>query len=170
MKALAVNRKRLVIRGVLIVLLVVLCFALYYAGKEHEILLDNKAADIDGVHYEPLEYVRVSVKSNVKPITLSSGERGAVKISGPRHTIKAEVIDRSTGEITERSERSLNFGKISTLVISVPALTKNATGVYLPLPGKSVPTPPPLSEPTPPSAESEAEPEVPSLSDGAFSN
>ena len=42
----SVNKKRLVIRLVLLALLVVLCFLLYYYGKQHEILLDNKPAEI----------------------------------------------------------------------------------------------------------------------------
>ncbi|MDD3673813.1 MAG: hypothetical protein PHG70_09880, partial [Synergistaceae bacterium] len=65
----SVNKKRLVIRLILLALLVVLCFLLYYYGKEHEILLDNKTVEINGQSYKAVEFVRITINEDAeKPI------------------------------------------------------------------------------------------------------
>ena len=43
-----VNKKRLVIRVVLLALIVAFGFLLFYIGKQHEVLLDNKEVEIAG--------------------------------------------------------------------------------------------------------------------------
>lgn len=144
----SVNKKRLVIRLVLLALLVVLCFFLYYYGKEHVILLDNKTADINGTKYEAVGNVKIIINSDQKKsIELNSGERVVVKLSGPGHTIKAEIIDKQTGGVVKSVERDFNFGKTSSLMISIPAVAENAPDVYLPLPGSMTQAPAP--EPAP---------------------
>ena len=41
-----VNKKRLVIRVVLLALIVAFGFLLFYIGKQHEVVLDNKEVEI----------------------------------------------------------------------------------------------------------------------------
>lgn len=142
----AVNKKRLVIRLILFSLLIVLAFLLYYFGKEHEIFLDNKTVDINGKTYEAVKYSRVTVNGDEKgSIELSAEDRDLVKVSGPKHTIKVEIVDEDTEKVIKTEERVFNFGRTSSLMISVPAIAEKAADVYLPLPG--IPTDSPLPDP-----------------------
>ena len=168
----SVNKKRLVIRLVLLALLVVLCFLLYYYGKQHEILLDNKTAEIGGQTYEAAELVRITINGDAsKPTVLNAKERTLVKVTGPRHTIKVEIVDKVADRVIKTEERVFNFGKTSSLMISIPAVAEKVQDVYLPLPGTMVQAPAPAPETSPATETTEtegapgAEMEAPSLSD-----
>lgn len=131
-----VNKKRLVIRLILFSLLIVLSFVLFYFGKEHEILFDNKTVDIDGKTYEAAKYVRVTVDGDENgSLELSAKDRDMVKVKGPKHTIKVEIVDEDTEKVIKTEERVFNFGRTSSFMISVPAVAEKASDVYLPLPG-----------------------------------
>lgn len=139
-----VNKKRLVIRLVLLALLVALGFLLYYYGKEHEVLLDNKTVNIGGQTYEAAEFVRITVNGDTdKQIELYAKERDMVKVTGPRHTIKVEIVDEDSDEVLRTEERVLDLGKASSVMISVPAVAEKAPDVYLPLPGTMTQAPEP---------------------------
>ncbi len=144
----SVNKKRLVIRLVLLSLLIVIGFFLYYYGKEHEILLDNKTVEINGQSYEAAEFVRITINGDAgKAIELYAKERDLVKVTGPKHTIKVEIVDEDSDKVIKTEERDFNFGKISSLMISIPAVAEKAPDVYLPLPGLMTHAPAP--EPAP---------------------
>ncbi|NLD05630.1 MAG: hypothetical protein GX672_07035 [Synergistaceae bacterium] len=144
----SVNKKRLVIRLILLSLIVVVCFLLFYFGKEHELLFDNKTVEINGQSYEALEFVRITINGDAKKsIERYSKERDVVKVSGPKHTIKVEIVDEDSDKVIKSEERVFNFGKTSSLMISVPAVAEKAPDVYLPLPGSM--TQPPAPEPAP---------------------
>ncbi|MCE5184428.1 MAG: hypothetical protein AGIKBDMD_01912 [Synergistaceae bacterium] len=161
----SVNKKRLVIRLVLLALLVALCFFLYYYGKEHEVLLDNKTVEINGQSYEAAEFVRITVNGDAKnKIELYAKERDVVKVNGPNHTIKVEIIDEDSDKVIKTEERDFNFGKTSSFMISVPAVAEKAPDVYLPLPGSMVQAPAPETEPEA-ATETTGEIEPPALSD-----
>ncbi len=139
-----VNKKRLVIRLVLLALLVALGFLLYYYGKEHEVLLDNKTVNIGGQTYAAAEFVRITVNGDTdKQIELYAKERDMVKVTGPRHTIKVEIVDEDSDEVLRTEERVLDLGKASSVMISVPAVAEKAPDVYLPLPGTMTQAPEP---------------------------
>ena len=96
----SVNKKRLVIRLVLLSLLIVIGFFLYYYGKEHEILLDNKTVEINGKSYEAAEFVRITINGDAgKAIELYAKERDVVKVTGPNHTIKVEIVDEDSDKV-----------------------------------------------------------------------
>lgn len=132
----SVNKKRLVIRLVLLALLVVLCFLLYYYGKQHEILLDNKTAEIVGQTYEAAELVRITINGDAsKPTVLNAKERTLVKVTGPRYTIKVEIVDKVADRVIKTEERVFNFGKTSSLMISIPAVAEKHRMYIFPCPG-----------------------------------
>lgn len=159
----AVNKKRLVIRLILFFLLVVLSFVLFYFGKEHEILFDNKTVDIDGKSYEAIKYVRVTVNGDEKgSLELAAEDRDMVKVRGPKHTIKVEIVDEDTEKVIKTEERVFNFGKTSSLMISVPAVAEKAAEVYLPLPGNESESP--LPDPAEQEVETATEPDVKTVS------
>ena len=159
----AVNKKRLVIRLILFSLLVVLSFVLFYFGKEHEILFDNKTVDIEGKTYEAVKYVRVTVNGDEKgSLELTAKDRDMVKVKGPKHTIKVEIVDEDTEKVIKTEERIFNFGRTSSFMISVPAVAEKAPDVYLPLPGNT--TESPLPDPAEQEVETATEPDIKTVS------
>lgn len=163
----SVNKKRLVIRLVLLSFLIVFGFFLYYYGKEHEILLDNKTVEINGKNYEAAEFVRITVNGDAaKQIELYAKERDLVKVTGPKHTIKVEIVDEDSDKVIKTEERVFNFGKTSSLMISVPAVAEKAPDVYLPLPGSMTQAPAPQTAPeTEKKTTEDMEIDAPALSD-----
>ena len=159
----AVNKKRLVIRLILFSLLVVLSFVLFYFGKEHEILFDNKTVDIEGKTYEAVKYVRVTVNGDEKgSLELTAKDRDMVKVKGPKHTIKVEIVDEDTEKVIKTEERIFNFGRTSSFMISVPAVAEKAPDVYLPLPGNTPESP--LPDPAEQEVETATEPDIKTVS------
>ena len=136
MESKSANKKRRVIRLILVFALIMIGFLLYYYGKEHEILLDNKTVEINGRSYEAAEFARITVNGDeMKALELYSNERNLVKVAGPKHTFKVEIVDENTEKVIKSEERTFNFGRTSSFMISVPALAEKAQDVYLPLPG-----------------------------------
>ncbi|MCE5201077.1 MAG: hypothetical protein LLF78_00990 [Synergistaceae bacterium] len=158
-----VNRKRLVIRLILIILLVVLGFGLYYIGKEHEVLLDNKTVDIGGKSYEAAKFMVVTVDGKEdKSIELYADDRDVVKVSGPSHKIKVDIVNEDTEQVIKSVERSFNFGTDPKVMISLPALAEDAPDVYLPLPAAYDPDAVSEVAPSPP-AEEAPKTEIPAI-------
>ena len=95
-----VNKRRLVIRIALVVLLVLLCFGLYYIGKEHDVYVDNKTVTIDGKEYREIEYLALVVNGDEKDsVEYFAGDRDVLKLQGPNHTLKIIVMDEDTEEV-----------------------------------------------------------------------
>lgn len=130
-----INKRRLVIRLILLALLVLLCFGLRYVGKDHEVLLDNKTATIDGREYQEIAYLNLIVDGNeAKSIEFYAGDRDVVQLRGPKHTLKIQVMDEDTEEVLSTTERTLDLGTVSSLMISLPAVAGGAQNILLPLP------------------------------------
>lgn len=129
------NKKRLVIRIILLALLVGLCFALFYIGKVHEVLMDNKTVSIDGKEYQAIPYMNVIVDGDEeKSLEFYADDRDAVKLQGPSHTLTIKVIDEQSEKVLKTVEYKLPLGTKSSVMVSLPAIVDGATSVELPLP------------------------------------
>lgn len=143
-----VNKRRLVIRVALVVLLIALCFGLYYIGKEHDVYIDNKTVTIDGKEYLEMEYIAVSFDGEDEDaVEYFAGDRDVVKLQGPSHTIKIVVMDEDTEEVIKTVERELKLGTIPSIMVSLPAIAEEAENVELPLPHLQQAAPAPDDEP-----------------------
>lgn len=130
-----VNKRRLVIRVALVVLLVLLCFGLYYIGKEHDVYVDNKTVTIDGREYQEIEYLALVVNGDEKDsVEYFAGDRDVLKLQGPNHTLKIIVMDEDTEEVIKTVERKLSLGTIPAIMVSMPAIAEEAENIELPLP------------------------------------
>lgn len=130
-----VNKRRLVIRIALVVLLVLLCFGLYYIGKEHDVYVDNKTVTIDGKEYQEIEYLALVVNGDEKDsVEYFAGDRDVLKLQGPNHTLKIIVMDEDTEEVIKTVERKLSLGTIPAIMVSMPAIAEEAENIELPLP------------------------------------
>lgn len=142
-----INKRRLVIRITLVVLLVLLCFGLYYIGKEHDVYIDNKTVTIDGKEYAEMEYIAVSFDGKDEDaVEYFAGDRDVVKLRGPNHTIKIVVMDEDTEEVVKTVERRLSLGTIPGIMVSLPAIAEEAENVELPLPHLQQAAPAPEEE------------------------
>ena len=164
----SINKKRLVIRIVLLCLIVAFGFGLYYIGKEHEVLIDNKDVEIAGKSYTAPEYmVLVFDGDEDKSMEFYPDDRDVIKLAGPSHKIKLSVVNEDTEEVIKTVERSFNFGTTGKLMISLPAIIENAPDVNIPLPNlqadaeeEEAP-----AEKAPKAAETDSTPAAPALSD-----
>ena len=120
-----VNKRRLVIRIALVVLLVLLCFGLYYIGKEHDVYVDNKTVTIDGREYQEIEYLALVVNGDEKDsVEYFAGDRDVLKLQGPNHTLKIIVMDEDTEEVIKTVERKLSLG-------TIPAIKPNGSAILV---------------------------------------
>ena len=129
------NKKRLVIRIIAFLCVIAVACGLFYIGKQHSILLDNRKATIDGKEFDAAKYVRVIVDGNEKDyIEFAADDRDAVNLEGPFHTIKIVEMDEDTEEVIKTVERKMNFGVVNAQMLSLPAILAESQNVDLPLP------------------------------------
>lgn len=129
------NKKRLVIRIIAFLCVIAVACGLFYIGKQHNVLLDNRNATIDGKQFEASKYVRVIVDGNEKDyIEFAADDRDAVNLEGPFHTIKIVEMDEDTEKVIKTVERKMNFGVVNAQMLSLPAILAESQNVDLPLP------------------------------------
>ena len=129
------NKKRLVIRIIAFLCVIAVACGLFYIGKQHSILLDNRKATIDGKEFDAAKYVRVIVDGNEKDyIEFAADDRDAVNLEGPFHTIKIVEMDEDTEKVIKTVERKMNFGMTGAEMLSLPAILAESANVNLPLP------------------------------------
>ena len=148
-----VNKRRLVIRVALVVLLIALCFGLYYIGKEHDVYVDNKTVTIDGREYQEIEYLALVVNGDEKDsVEYFAGDRDVLKLQGPDHTLRIIGMDEDAEEVIKAVERKLSHGTTPAIMVSMPAIAEEAENIELPLPhlqqAAPVPAPAQDEEPT----------------------
>lgn len=130
----AFNTKRLVIRIVLLALLLALCAFLFYIGKEHDVMLDNKTVTISGQEYKEIPYMTVIVDGDEeREMEFSAGDRDALKLQGPKHSMVIKVIDEQSEKVLKTIEYKMNLGTISSIMLSLPAIVDGAKDVALPI-------------------------------------
>ena len=130
-----INKKRLVIRIIAFLCVIAVACGLFYIGKQHNVLLDNRNATIDGKQFEASKYVRVIVDGNEKDyIEFEADDRDAVNLEGHFHTIKVVEMDADTEKVTKTVERKMNFGVVGAEMLSLPAILAEASNIDLPLP------------------------------------
>jgi len=92
MKALVLNRRRLVIRLALAVLWIALGVLLFVKNRGHTVLLDNKNTETPQLMAPNMIRVKVDGKNEME---LFRGDRDLIKIPGSRHKIRIEFSDGS---------------------------------------------------------------------------
>ncbi|MCP5452381.1 MAG: hypothetical protein H7A27_00205 [Spirochaetaceae bacterium] len=117
----AVRRRRLAVRAGLVLLYFAVGAWVLLNGREHTLLLDNKAL-ADG-SAPAFRRVKVYVDRH-DPIELYARDRDMIKVRGQGHKIRIE-----TNEGAERLEASfrLAFGE-DMFLVSVPAMAKGDDG------------------------------------------
>jgi hypothetical protein len=138
-----------VIRAALVAALVAVAFAMYSIGKEHNVLLDNRAVTIDGVEYAALDTLALSI-DGVKKNDIKAGDRAAHKMVGRKHKITVSVMrpDKTPEKTVERAVRF--DSDMRKWMISLPALAAGAPDIYIPSPVTAPAPAPPSTDDEPP--------------------
>lgn len=105
--------------------LVVLLFAvmLFLIGKQHTILLDNKAITVNGVEYPAMKIVEVRV-NKTPSLELYPRDRDKVDVTRQKHTITVSYTDDNWNDISiTRTFKVPLMEEMS--IISLPALVGN---------------------------------------------
>ena len=125
-------------RALALVLLVALGVWLFYVGREHQVLLDNKTIDLEGTTFKALQEVRVSVNGG-EPVELYPRDRDMVKVVGPTFSLRVEIEDPGSDvELVEREVR-VGFGK--DLMLSFPLMAASRDFILPPLASQRAPAP-----------------------------
>jgi len=109
----------------LIAIVVVLLFAvmLFFIGKQHTVLLDNKTITINGEEIAALKMVEVQV-NKLPSLEFYPRDRDKVDVTRQKHTITVSYTDAGWNEIS--ITRKFNLPLLEEMVIiSIPALVAN---------------------------------------------
>ena len=109
-------------RLIALALVIVLAGFLFWIGKGHTLLLDNKEVKREGQKYKPERLVQVIINDQ-EPVEVKSGMRKAAKdvVAGPWHSIKIEVLDRQKN-VVKTVEKKFSLSLDDMFVLSIPAL------------------------------------------------
>ena len=114
--------RRTLYRLIALAVVVVLAVLLFWIGKGHTLLLDNKEVKRDGQKYKAERLVQIIINDQ-EPVEVKSGMRKAAKdvVAGPWHSIKIEVLDRQKN-VVKTVEKKFSLSLDDMFVLSIPVL------------------------------------------------
>lgn len=125
--------RRMIVRGILIVVYAGLMMLAFMLGKGHTILLDNKDSG-DGT-VKAFESLTVSVDGQ-EPIEFMSGDRDMVRVRAQWHSIEVTVNGQKTVK-----KITLPLGE-NMLLLSIPKLVAGVEPALIPFVVANEPPPP----------------------------
>ncbi|MGH0053487.1 MAG: DUF6672 family protein [Sphaerochaetaceae bacterium] len=106
-----------------ILVILLLSVFLFFIGKQHTVLLDNKTVTVDGQEIRALQLVEVQV-NNLDSLELAARDRDMEEVTGQRHTVTVIYTDSNWEEYT--IERSFKVPLMQEMVLlSIPTLVAN---------------------------------------------
>lgn len=116
--------KRTIYRSIAIGLVIILAVILFWIGKGHSFLLDNKDITLNGKTYPASDLIQVTIDKQ-KPIQVRSGTRKQTPspVAGPWHTIMVEVIENKVVVRTVTKKFSVNLADM--FVVNLPAFLED---------------------------------------------
>ncbi|NCC65396.1 MAG: hypothetical protein EOM15_12150 [Spirochaetia bacterium] len=119
---LVINRRFWIRLAALCVVLIFSVF-LFFIGRQHTILVDNKAITINDTEYQALQLVEVQI--NKQPaLELAARDRDKFEATGQKHTVVITYTDRNWEE--QVIVRSFKVPLMQDmLLLSIPALVGN---------------------------------------------
>jgi len=109
-----------VMRVVAILLVLLLAVMLFFIGKQHTVLLDNKTITVNGEEIKAMKMVEVQVDKQ-KPLEFVPRDRDKVDVVRQKHTITVSYTDENWEEI--RITRKFTVPLMEDMVIiSIPTL------------------------------------------------
>jgi len=114
------------IRTAAIALILVFSVFLFFIGKQHTVLVDNKTVTVNGVEVKALQLVEVQVNS-LDSLELAARDRDKFDVTGQKHKVTVIYTDANWEEHT--IVRTFKVPLMQDMVmILLPALVANPEG------------------------------------------
>lgn len=111
--------KMILIRIATLIAVLVISIALFYSGKGHTLLLDNKTIEINSSEYKALDFVDVKIDSG-EFSELLKRDRTKELVAGQKHKITVNYMDMGVEKEIQKTFK-LKVGDPMYL-LSIPAL------------------------------------------------
>ena len=108
----------------LVIFLLLLAVLMFFVGKMHTVLLDNKTIEADGLTYTAFSVVEVEVDKKGL-LELAARDRDMVEVMGQSHKISVIYTDKNFEEHKIVKKFKVPLGD-DMILISIPALVGGA--------------------------------------------
>ncbi|MBL6989865.1 MAG: hypothetical protein ISR65_08805 [Bacteriovoracaceae bacterium] len=96
---------------------------LFYVGKGHDLILENKLITIGPVTYKAAPSIKLIIDDQ-KAIPVNSGFANKAFVVGASHSLKAQILD-DAGAVIKVIEKKFKLSLHNSFLISMPALVAN---------------------------------------------
>ncbi len=124
MARLSPSHRRHLFQLAAIVLILLLGVLMFFIGRQHTILLDNKTLEFEGKSYQAFSIVEVAVDRQER-LELAARDRDKADVLGQRHVLSVWYTDKAFQEHELKVKFSVPVGQDMVLV-SLPALVGGA--------------------------------------------
>jgi hypothetical protein len=116
--------RRFWIRIAAIAVVLLVAVLMFWIGKQHTILLDNKTLEVDGRTYKAFSIVEVQVDKEDR-LELAARDRDMAVVTNQSHRITVWYTDDNYEEVVKTWKFSVPLGE-SMILLSIPALVGGA--------------------------------------------
>jgi hypothetical protein len=110
-------------RFVAILIILVFAVVLFFIGKQHTVLIDNKTVTVGGQEIRALQLVEIQI-DNKDPLELAARDRDKEDVTGQKHSVTVIYTDSNWEEYT--IERTFEVPLMQEMVLlSIPTLVAN---------------------------------------------
>lgn len=115
------DKKRIIIRSCAIIAIILLAFLMYFIGREHTVLVDNKTVTLDnGTEIKALQVVEVQVDKQ-ESMELAARDRDKYTVTSQSHKITVSYTDSDWNEKSFTVKFKVP-SKLDMVIISIPTL------------------------------------------------
>ncbi|MDY0288781.1 MAG: hypothetical protein RBR15_08160 [Sphaerochaeta sp.] len=115
--------RMMMMRLAAILLVLVLAVVLFFIGKQHTVLLDNKAVTVNGEEIKAMKMVEVTV-NKLPSLEFVPRDRDKVDVTRQKHTITISYTDENWEEILITRKFTVPLME-EMVIISIPTLAAN---------------------------------------------
>ncbi len=124
MAPLSASGRRHLFQLLAIVFMLLLGVLMFFVGRQHTILLDNKTLEVEGKSYQAFSIVEVAV-GRMERLELAARDRDKAEVLGQSHVLTVWYTDKSFEEHELKLKFRVPVGQ-DMVLISLPALVGGA--------------------------------------------
>lgn len=131
-----ISKRRLAVRLLLLAALIGIAFWMHEIGKEYSVLVDNETVTINGTEYPAVARAEVFLDGDeTKGLSFEAEDRLVLKMVGRGHILRVNLLEEDGETVIRTIERRININVDTTAwMISLPAVTADAPGIFIPNP------------------------------------
>jgi hypothetical protein len=115
--------RRFLIRTIALVVVLLFAVLMFFIGKQHTILLDNRTVTVEGQELRALQLVTVQV-DKLEELELASRDRDKAVVTNQKHQISITYTDSDWNDISFTRKFKIPVGEDMS-IISIPTLVAN---------------------------------------------